>query len=404
MFFLIDQNFSLSYEEILENINKSNFYTDCYIYPDLRSFFLNWILALVNERNIALMDSDISEKEIASNNLQINQRIKIENPRKIKSIDELVNSIRFSKTEITLFTSGTTGFTRKFTHPLKNLIRKINVSEERKNDVWGFAFNPTHVAGVQVFFQAILNQNLLVNVFLAPKDFIIDSIKQYKITNLSSTPTFYRLLLPLKESFDSVTKITVGGEKSDSHLISEIEKAFPNARINNVYGSTETGPLFSSQNDEFFVQEKHIGLIKVVDDELYIHKDLFGKTSQLNLIDDFYATGDLIEWIDDEQRRFRFTSRKNELINVGGYKVNPYEVEDELTQHENIRNVRVYGKPNAVLGNIICCEIELHPNTDLKEEDVRFFLNGKIQNFKIPRKISFVDKIELTRTGKKKIV
>lgn len=404
MFFLIDQNFSLSYEEILENINKSDFYTDCYIYPDLKSFFLNWILALVNERNIALMDSDISEKEIASNNLQINQRIKIENPRRFNSTKELIDSIKNSQSEITLFTSGTTGFTRKFSHPLKNLIRKINVSEERKNDVWGFAFNPTHVAGVQVFFQAILNQNLLVNVFLAPKDFIIDSIKQFKITNLSSTPTFYRLLLPLKESFDSVKKITVGGEKSDSHLISEIEKAFPNARINNVYGSTETGPLFSSQNDEFFVQEKHIGLIKVVDDELYIHKDLFGKTLQLNLIDDFYATGDLIEWIDDEQRRFRFTSRKNELINVGGYKVNPYEVEDELTQHENIRNVRVYGKANAVLGNIICCEIELHPNTDLKEEDVRFFLNGKIQNFKIPRKISFVDKIELTRTGKKKIV
>lgn len=404
MFFLIDQNFSLSYDEILKEINSSDCYTDCYIYPDLKSFFLNWILALVNERNIALMDSDISEKEITSNNLQINQRIKIENPKKFSSVEELINSIRYSQSEITLFTSGTTGFTRKFTHPLKNLIRKINVSEERKNDVWGFAFNPTHVAGVQVFFQAILNQNLLVNVFLAPKDFIIDSIKQYKITNLSSTPTFYRLLLPLKESFDSVKKITVGGEKSDSHLISEIEKAFPNARINNVYGSTETGPLFSSQNDEFFVQEKHIGLIKVVDDELYIHKDLFGKTSQLNLIDDFYATGDLIEWIDDEQRRFRFTSRKNELINVGGYKVNPYEVEDELTQHENIRNVRVYGKANAVLGNIICCEIELHPNTDLKEEDVRFFLNGKIQNFKIPRKISFVDKIELTRTGKKKIV
>ncbi|MBN9336720.1 MAG: long-chain fatty acid--CoA ligase, partial [Chryseobacterium sp.] len=295
-------------------------------------------------------------------------------------------------------------FTRKFTHPLKNLIRKINVSDERKHDVWGFAFNPTHVAGVQVFFQAILNQNLLINVFLAPKDFIIDSIKQYRITNLSSTPTFYRLLLPLEESFNSVKKITIGGEKSDAHLISEIEKAFPNARINNVYGSTETGPLFSSQNDEFFVQEKHIGRIKVVDDELYIHKDLFGKTTQLNLVDDFYPTGDLIEWIDDEQRRFRFTSRKNELINVGGYKVNPYEVEDELNQHSKIRNVRVYGKANAVLGNIICCEIELHPDTELKEEEVRFFLNGKIQNFKIPRKITFVEKIELTRTGKKKIV
>lgn len=404
MFFLIDQNFSLSYEEILQYINSENTYIDCYIYPNLKSFFLNWIFALVNENNIALMDSDISEKEIQTNDLHINQLIKIDNPKKFSSVEELINSIRYSQSEITLFTSGTTGFTRKFTHPLKNLIRKINVSDERKHDVWGFAFNPTHVAGVQVFFQAILNQNLLINVFLAPKDFIIDSIKQYRITNLSSTPTFYRLLLPLEESFNSVKKITIGGEKSDAHLISEIEKAFPNARINNVYGSTETGPLFSSQNDEFFVQEKHIGRIKVVDDELYIHKDLFGKTTQLNLIDDFYPTGDLIEWIDDEQRRFRFTSRKNELINVGGYKVNPYEVEDELNQHSKIRNVRVYGKANAVLGNIICCEIELHPDTELKEEEVRFFLNGKIQNFKIPRKITFVEKIELTRTGKKKIV
>ena len=404
MFFLIDQHFSLSYEEILENINTSDSYTDCYIYPDLKSFFLNWIFALVNEKNIALMDSDLSEKEINDNNLTVNQFVKIDNPKKVYSVEELVNSIQNSNSEITLFTSGTTGFTRKFTHPLKNLIRKINVSDERKNDVWGFAFNPTHVAGVQVFFQAILNQNLLVNVFMESKDFVINAINEYKITNLSSTPTFYRLLLPLNQSFDSVTKITIGGEKSDNYLISQVEKYFPNARINNVYGSTETGPLFSSQNDEFIVQDKHIGLVKVVDDELYIHKNLFGKTSQLNLIDDFYATGDLIEWLDDEQRRFRFTSRKNELINVGGYKVNPYEVEDELTQHPKIRNVRVFGKPNAVLGNVICCEVELLPNSELKEEEIRFYLNGKIQNFKIPRKISFVEKTELTRTGKKKIV
>jgi len=404
MFFLFDRNVSLSYEEILQHINHSDSYTDCYIYPDLKSFFLNWIVALVNEKNIALMDSDLSEKEIVANNLTVNQLIKIDNPKQINSVDELANSIRYSGSEITLFTSGTTGFTRKFTHPLKNLIRKINVSEDRKNDVWGFAFNPTHVAGVQVFFQAILNHNLLVNVFMESKDFVINAINEYKITNLSSTPTFYRLLLPLSEYFESVKKITIGGEKSDNYLISQVEKYFPNARINNVYGSTETGPLFSSQNDEFIVQEKHIGLVKVVDDELYIHKNLFGKTSQLNLIDDFYATGDLIEWTDNEQRRFRFTSRKNELINVGGYKVNPYEVEDELTQHPKIRNVRVFGKPNAVLGNVICCEVELLPNSELKEEEIRFYLNGKIQNFKIPRKISFVEKIELTRTGKKKIV
>ena len=404
MFFLIDRNISLSYQEILQHINSSNAYTDCYIYPDLKSFFLNWIFALVNDRHIALMDSDLSEKEIATNNLKINQLVRVQQPKKLHSVEELVTSVRYSLSEITLFTSGTTGFTRKFTHPLNNLIRKINVSEERKNDVWGFAFNPTHVAGVQVFFQAILNRNLLVNVFMEPKEIVIKAIDQYKITNLSSTPTFYRLLLPLHQSFDSVIKITIGGEKSDNYLISQVEKYFPNARINNVYGSTETGPLFSSKNDEFVVQDKHIGLVKVVEDELYIHKDLFGETTQLTLIDDFYATGDLVEWIGEEEKKFRFTSRKNELINVGGYKVNPYEVEDELTKHPKIRNVRVFGKSNAVLGNIICCDVELLPDSELKEQDIRYFLNGKIQNFKIPRKISFVEKIELTRTGKKKIV
>lgn len=404
MLFLVDQNYTLSYQDILNHINSSDFYKNCFIYPDLKSFFLNWIMALVNEKDIALMDSDISQKEIEDNQLIVNEIIEIENPRKINSVIELVNVIDHSTSEITLFTSGTTGFTRKFTHPLKNLIRKINISEERRNDVWGFAFNPTHVAGVQVFFQAILNQNLLVNVFMAPKDYVIDGIKKYGITNLSSTPTFYRLLFPLKETFESVKKITIGGEKSDSHLISEVVTAFPNARINNVYGSTETGPLFSSQNDEFTIPDKHIGMIKMVDDELYIHKNLFGETTQLNLINDFYATGDLIEWTDSEQRKFRFISRKNELINVGGYKVNPYEVEEELTKHPEIRNVRVYGKSNAVLGNIICCEVELHPHSELQESDIRLFLNGKIQNFKIPRKINFVEKIQLTRTGKKKIV
>ena len=404
MLFLTDRDVSLSYKEIIQHTNTSKAYVDCYVYPDLKSYFLNWIFALVNQQNIALMDSDLSPKEILENNLTINQVVAVSDPKKISTVDDLVDAIRYSNSEITLFTSGTTGFTRKFTHPLKNLIRKINVSDERRNDVWGFAFNPTHVAGVQVFFQAILNRNLLVNVFMEPKEVVIKAINDHKITNLSSTPTFYRLLLPLSQSFDSVKKITIGGEKSDNYLISQVEIFFPNARINNVYGSTETGPLFSSQNDEFVVLEKHIGLVKVVDDELYIHKDLFGETTQLNLINDFYASGDLVEWLDEDKRTFRFTSRKNELINVGGYKVNPYEVEDELTQHPKIRNVRVFGKANAVLGNVICCEIELLPDSEMKEEDVRFFLNGKIQNFKIPRKISFVEKIELTRTGKKKIV
>ena len=86
MFFLIDEKYSLTYEEILQHVNTADFYTDCYIYPNLKSFFLNWIFALANDRHIALMDSDISEKEILSNDLKINQLIKLDNPKKFPSL------------------------------------------------------------------------------------------------------------------------------------------------------------------------------------------------------------------------------------------------------------------------------------------------------------------------------
>ena len=112
MLFLVDQNYTLSYQDILNHINSSDFYKNCFIYQDLKSFLLNWIMALVNEKDIALMDSDISQKEIEDNQLIVNEIIEIENPRKINSVIELVNVIDHSTSEITLFTSGTTGFTR----------------------------------------------------------------------------------------------------------------------------------------------------------------------------------------------------------------------------------------------------------------------------------------------------
>jgi len=109
----------------------------------------------------------------------------------------------------------------------------------------------------------------------------------------------------------------------------------------------------------------------------------------------------LIEWIDENQKIFKFVSRKNELINVGGYKVNPNEVEEILLQNTKIKNTKVFGKPNAVLGNILSAEIVLFENQQMDESEIRNYLEEKLQNYKIPRRISFVEEIGLTRTGKK---
>jgi acyl-CoA synthetase (AMP-forming)/AMP-acid ligase II len=133
---------------------------------------------------------------------------------------------------------------------------------------------------------------------------------------------------------------------------------------------------------------------------LLVHKSLLGKSDSFIYFEDYYKTGDLIEWINKENGIFRFKSRKNELINVGGYKVNPEEIENTIMQIEGIQQVIVYGKSNSVLGNILCAKVKLEDGFFLSELYIRQYLSDKLQEFKIPRIIKFVESFSLTKTGK----
>ena len=140
----------------------------------------------------------------------------------------------------------------------------------------------------------------------------------------------------------------------------------------------------------------------VEDDELLIHKSLLGSSDSFNYSGDFYRSGDLIEWVDKDAGIFKFKSRKNELINVGGYKINPVEIEFMLLGIEGVQQAFVYGKKNSILGNVLCADLKLQPGCLLTEIEIKKLLSGEIQDFKIPRRIRFVDNIAITRTGKLK--
>ena len=401
MIFLAETFSEITYHQLIEDLNQKTECFNHFFYKDIYSFYLNLLFAITQNQDLVLVDTDWSLEEISNYNISPDERIAIENPVKIQSAEELASVIIKSQSTLTLFTSGTTGQPKKIKHSLQNLLRNIKINENQKNLVWGFAYNPTHMAGLQVFLQAIVNGNSLVNIFNNSRVEIFEKIKKYSITNISATPTFYRLLLPIEETYPTVKRITLGGEKSDEKLLDNIQKLFPEAKINNVYASTEAGAIFSAHR-EFFKIKLHLeNLIKVVENELYLHQSLLGKSDELDEIKDFYATGDLIEWIDENQKIFKFVSRKNEHINVGGYKVNPNEVEEILLQNSKIKNAKVFGKPNAVLGNILSAEIVVFENQELEEAEIRSYLEDKLQNYKIPRRISFVEEIGLTRTGKK---
>lgn len=399
----LHSNFNRKWEDLIVEIKSIDTYTPICKNENFYEIFKHIIVSLVLDQEIILLDSDFSNEEV--NRVLGNEEVKYPiislegNQIDINSKQELLNCINENHPNwsITLFTSGTTGVPKKIKHIFKTIVRFVKTGTKYENNIWGFAYNPTHMAGVQVFFQAILNGNQIIRLFGLSNEEIYQSIKKYHITNISATPTFYRLLLPSSLTFNSIKKITSGGEKFDNHIIKSIQSVFPNAKITNVYASTEAGTLLAADGDIFAIKPNFENLIRIENNEIIIHKNLLGINEQIT--EDWYKTGDLIEIVSTTPLKFKFLSRKSEMINVGGYKVNPNEVEETIRNFPDISDVRVYAKSNSVLGNIICCEI-VSSNKNLEESTLRHFLQEKLQEFKIPRIMNFVSEISTTRTGK----
>ena len=394
-------NIEVSYDTMFDDISAEDTY---YYYCKSNSYysvFKHIIISLLLGEKITLLDNDFSDEEI---NTLVGSNCNINSSKSFKKIgklnfEDIKDIIQANKNtwEITLFTSGTTGQPKKIIHSYDSLSRFIKLDNTRKENIWGFAYNPTHMAGLQVFFQAFFNHNTIIRIFGESRENTLELIKNFRITNISATPTFYRLLLPSDTICDSVKNLSSGGEKFDSRTIQNLNKMFPNCRIRNIYASTEAGVLFASDGEVFSVNEEISHLIKFINNELYIHGSLMGQSDGLNLKEGWYQTGDLIEIINP--KTFRFVSRKSEIINTGGYKVNPTEVEDVIRLCNGVGDVLVYGKKNSILGNVVVCDI-VRLDELITEKQIRLFLKEKLQEFKIPRVIKFVECLETTRTGK----
>lgn len=391
---------------LISDINKTSTYNPYCFKSDYYEVFKQIILSLLLGEEIILLDSDSSESELInltsfSEFEKFTKPIEVQNVPLLSNKEDLIRKLSnpSENWKITMFTSGTTGVPKRVSHDLNTITRFLKVSNRNKQIIWGFAYNPTHMAGIQVFLQALLNGNSIIRLFGLDNKSVYNEIKNNRITHISATPTFYRLLLPCSESFPSVERITSGGEKFNEKTFKQLNEIFPNAKITNVYASTEAGTLFASQTDIFSVRPEYESLIHIENNELLIHSSLMGSTE--TNIDEWYNTGDVIEIISNEPLKFRIVNRKSEMINVGGYKVNPHEVEQAIIALTGIKNVRVYSKSNSVLGNIICCEVVAN-NNEITESHIRTFLQSKIQEFKIPRIIRFVENLSTTRTGKLK--
>jgi acyl-coenzyme A synthetase/AMP-(fatty) acid ligase len=394
-----------SYEDLLNDINNTCSFNSTLYSKSTYEVMKNIILSLILDEPIVLLDGDFSEEEIKNIGIEsssLNSDTNIEKDI-FHNIIELYNSIKRVKNwSLTLFTSGTTGRPKTVVHTFDTLTKTMKVDERYKDNVWGFAYNITHFAGLQVFFQGFLNENTFVDIF-GENMFSIDSlINEYKINSISSTPTYFRNVVGLiNGKKESLRVITMGGEKFDKQVADRLVEQNPNLRVRNIYASTEAGSLFTSKNGSFYIPEKLKGLIKVsAESELLVHESVLGKIDDKLIVDSWYNTGDIVEIIDGE---IIFKSRKSEMINIGGYKVNPNEVEELIRSIDGVSDVLVKGRKNRITGEIVACEVEI--NEDVDEKEIKSLINKvcseNLQKWKVPRSIKIVEGIEKTRTGKK---
>lgn len=408
-YFFIDEkrNTRKTYDDLINDIN-SNYEFNKYIYEkDVYKIFVDIISSLVIGESIELLDMDLSKNELETMDIQQSDLlIKIYNKsKKVENFSHLLEVIERNKHtwQLTMHTSGTTGRPKKIAHYLSSLIRTVKVADKFRDNVWAFCYNPTHFAGIQVFFQALLNMNTIIYTFDSNQNELFSALIDNKVTNISATPTFYRTkVLNFNDRVESVRYVTLGGERFDKDLANKLKTIFPKAKIRNIYASTEAGSIFSSDSDYFIIDKNSLGYVKVDDNgELLINEKLLGKSEELVINNGWYHTGDIVELVDEN--KFKIISRKTEMINVGGYKVNPNEVEEEIKKIEGVIDVLVTSRENKLIGNVLVAEIVKEANADEKELEIKIInnLNKTLQKWKVPRIFKYVEEIDKTRTGKK---
>lgn len=122
------------------------------------------------------------------------------------------------------------------------------------------------------------------------------------------------------------------------------------------------------------------------------------KANAENFVDGWFRTGD--QGLLDGEGYLRLTGRLKEIINRGGEKISPREVDEVLMDHPAVQQVVTFAMPHPKLGEEVAAVVVLREGMTLTERDLRDFAATHLADFKVPRKILFMDEIPKGATGK----
>lgn len=314
------------------------------------------------------------------------------------------------KAGLVLFTSGTSGNPKGAVHDFSRLLAKFNIARKSMSTVNFLLFD--HWGGLNTMFHTLSNGGAVLTLRDRKPDSICAFIEKHKIELLPASPTFLNLMLmsEANKSYDlsSLKLITYGTEPMPLSTLERLKKAFPEVKLQQTYGLIELGVMRSkSESDNsLWVKVGGEGFDTRVVDSLLEIKAESAMLGYLNAPspfteDGWFMTGDEVEV---KGEYIRILGRKSEIINVGGEKVYPQEVENIIQELDNIAEVTVFGQKNPIMGNIVCAKIRLASDEEKKVFVTRLKIHCKenLQSFKIPVKIIIEDEPQFSERYKKK--
>ncbi len=314
---------------------------------------------------------------------------------------------------LVLFSSGSTGKPKAMIHDLDHLLDSYREKKSRQLTLLVFLMFD-HIGGINTLFNALASGTKLVVPAQRLPDEVAALIAEHKVAVLPTSPTFLNLLLVSgaleRHDLSSLRIITYGTEPMPEGLLLRLRDTFPKVKFLQTFGTSETGisttTSRSSSSLEMKIEDPRVEH-KVVNGELWLRS----KTQVLGYLnasmerfteDGWFRTGDLVRETGDGY--MIIMGRVSEVINVGGEKVLPAEVESVLMQMPQVSDCTVFGRPNALTGQTVCAQVVLAPGADAEvfKREMRRFCREKLAPFKVPTQVSFVEQTARSDRFKKK--
>jgi acyl-CoA synthetase (AMP-forming)/AMP-acid ligase II len=331
----------------------------------------------------------------------------------------------FAQTEWVMLTSGTTGVPKMVVHDLAGLTAAFVARKPEAGVIWGTYYDIRRYGGLQIFLRAVLGgTSLILSSPGEPVSEHLERLARHGVTHLLGTPTHWRRALMSPEIKKIAPRyVRLSGEIADQTILDALRATFPQAIVSHAFASTEAGVAFEVRDGLAGFPARWIGQarggveMKVKNGSLCIRSPrtasrYVGTDMALRDEGGFVDTGDMVELRGD---RYVFAGRRGGIINVGGLKVHPEEIEAVINRHPQVRMSLVRGKRSPVTGALVIADVVLKSSGEsndsasrqigardhaLVEGDILKLCRDALPRHKVPAAISIVPSLDVAATGK----